>query len=39
LSLLDNQGYDCDLNFTDDADRYFKVVVPNKFDVGTSPAK
>ena len=33
--FLDDQGYDCDLYFTDDADRSFKVVVPKTFDVGS----
>ena len=35
FSFLDDQGYDCDLYFTDDADRSFKVVVPKTFDVGS----
>jgi hypothetical protein len=35
FSFLDDQGYDCDLYFTDAADRSFKVVVPKTFDVGT----
>ena len=35
FSFLDDQGYDCDLYFTDDADRTFKVVVPKTFDVGS----
>ena len=37
FSFLDDQGYDCDLYFTDAADRSFRVVVPKTFDVGTSP--
>ncbi|SOH95252.1 Heparinase II/III-like protein [Monaibacterium marinum] len=37
FSFLDDQGYDCDLYFTDADDRSFKVVVPKTFDVGTSP--
>jgi hypothetical protein len=37
FSFLDDQGYDCDLYFTDAEDRSFKVVVPKTFDVGTSP--
>ncbi len=32
-SFLDDQGYDCDLYFTDADDRTFKVVVPKTFDV------
>lgn len=35
FSFLDDQGYDCDLYFTDSEDRTFKVVVPKTFDVGT----
>jgi len=35
FSFLDDQGYDCDLYFTDSDDRSFKVVVPKTFDVGT----
>ncbi len=35
FSFLDDQGYDCDLYFTDADDRSFKVVVPKTFDVGT----
>ncbi|WP_439137863.1 DUF4962 domain-containing protein [Roseicyclus sp.] len=34
FSFLDDQGYDCDLYFTDASDRTFKVVVPKTFDVG-----
>jgi hypothetical protein len=34
FSFLDDQGYDCDLYFTDANDRSFKVVVPKTFDVG-----
>ncbi|MFK8081589.1 MAG: DUF4962 domain-containing protein [Granulosicoccus sp.] len=34
FSFLDDQGYDCDLYFTDSEDRSFKVVVPKTFDVG-----
>ncbi len=34
FSFLDDQGYDCDLYFTDSDDRSFKVVVPKTFDVG-----
>ena len=34
FSFLDDQGYDCDLYFTDAEDRSFKVVVPKTFDVG-----
>ena len=35
-SFLDDQGYDCDLYFTDADDRSFKVVVPKTFDVGNN---
>ncbi len=35
FSFLDDQGYDCDLYFTDSEDRTFKVVVPKTFDVGS----
>ena len=34
FSFLDDQGYDCDLYFTDADDRSFKVVVPKTFDIG-----
>ncbi|MDB2406990.1 DUF4962 domain-containing protein [Jannaschia sp.] len=34
FSFLDDQGYDCDLYFTDAEDRSFKIVVPKTFDVG-----
>ncbi len=34
FSFLDDQGYDCDLYFTDAQERSFKVVVPKTFDVG-----
>ena len=34
FSFLDDQGYDCDLYFTDADDQSFKVVVPKTFDVG-----
>jgi len=34
FSFLDDQGYDCDLYFTDSDDQTFKVVVPKTFDVG-----
>ncbi|WP_341367242.1 DUF4962 domain-containing protein [Yoonia sp. BS5-3] len=34
FSFLDDQGYDCDLYFTDANDQSFKVVVPKTFDVG-----
>ena len=33
FSFLDDQGYDCDLYFTDAEDRSFKVVVPKTFNV------
>lgn len=35
-SFLDDQGYDCDLYFTDADDQTFKIVVPKTFDVGTT---
>lgn len=34
FSFLDDQGYDCDLYFTDSDDRSFRIVVPKTFDVG-----
>ena len=34
FSFLDDQGYDCDLYFTDADERSFKVTVPKTFDVG-----
>ncbi|WP_328803220.1 DUF4962 domain-containing protein [Oceanomicrobium pacificus] len=34
FSFLDDQGYDCDLYFTDAEERSFKVVVPKTFDIG-----
>lgn len=34
FSFLDDQGYDCDLYFTDSEERSFKVTVPKTFDVG-----
>lgn len=34
FSFLDDQGYDCDLYFTDEDERSFKVTVPKTFDVG-----
>ncbi|QIE43330.1 DUF4962 domain-containing protein (plasmid) [Rhodobacteraceae bacterium SC52] len=37
FSFLDDQGYDCDLYFTDADERSFKVVIPKTFDVGTQP--
>jgi hypothetical protein len=36
VSFLDDQGYDCDLYFTDAQDRTFKVVVPKTSDFGTT---
>jgi len=33
FSFLDDQGYDCDLYFTDAQDRSFKIVVPKTFNV------
>ena len=38
FSFLDDQGYDCDLYFTDAQERSFKIVVPKTFDVGQSGA-
>ena len=34
FSFLDDQGYDCDLYFTDAEERAFTVTVPKTFDVG-----
>ena len=34
FSFLDDQGYDCDLYFSDAQERSFKVVVPKSFNVG-----
>ena len=34
FSFLDDQGYDCDLYFTDANEQTFKVTVPKTFDVG-----
>ncbi|MEL6677205.1 MAG: DUF4962 domain-containing protein [Pseudomonadota bacterium] len=34
FSFLDDQGYDCDLYFTDAEERSFKITVPKTFDVG-----
>ena len=34
FSFLDDQGYDCDLYFTDADDQTFRVIVPKTFDVG-----
>lgn len=34
FNFLDDQGYDCDLYFTDADERSFKVTVPKSFDVG-----
>jgi hypothetical protein len=34
FSFLDDQGYDCDLYFTDADEQTFKVTVPKSFDVG-----
>jgi len=34
FSFLDDQGYDCDLYFTDADERSFKITVPKTFDVG-----
>ncbi|AMY71012.1 DUF4962 domain-containing protein [Frigidibacter mobilis] len=36
FSFLDDQGYDCNLYFTDAQDRTFKVVIPKTFDVGSA---
>ena len=38
-SFLDDQGYDCDLYFTDADDRSFKIVIPKTFDVGPTPTQ
>lgn len=35
FSFIDDQGYDCDLYFTDAQDRSFRIVVPKTFDVGS----
>lgn len=37
FSFLDDQGYDCDLYFTDAEERSFKITVPKSFTVGDSP--
>ncbi|MEO1314948.1 MAG: heparinase II/III family protein, partial [Pseudomonadota bacterium] len=34
FNFLDDQGYDCDLYFTDADERSFKVTIPKTFDVG-----
>jgi len=34
FNFLDDQGYDCDLYFSDADERSFKVVVPKSFHVG-----
>ena len=34
FSFLDDQGYDCDIYFTDSEDRSFKITVPKSFDTG-----
>jgi len=34
FSFLDDQGYDCDLYFSDADERSFKVVIPKSFNVG-----
>ncbi|MEM7256195.1 MAG: DUF4962 domain-containing protein [Pseudomonadota bacterium] len=34
FNFLDDQGYDCDLYFTDADERSFKVVIPKSFHVG-----
>ncbi|WP_062762917.1 DUF4962 domain-containing protein [Falsirhodobacter sp. alg1] len=39
FSFLDDQGYDCDLYFTDANDNSFRVIVPKTFDVGTPGIK
>jgi hypothetical protein len=36
FSFLDDQGYDCDLYFTDADSNSFRIVVPKTFDVGTT---
>lgn len=35
FSFLDDQGYDCDIYFTDSDDRSFKITVPKSFNKGT----
>ena len=37
FSFLDDQGYDCDLYFSEADERRFKIVVPKTFDVGPVP--
>ena len=34
FTFLDDQGYDCDLYFSDAEDRSFKVVIPKTFNIG-----
>jgi hypothetical protein len=34
FSFLDDQGYDCDIYFTDEEDRSFKITVPKSLDAG-----
>ena len=34
FSFLDDQGYDCDLYFTDAEEQTFKITVPKTFNVG-----
>jgi hypothetical protein len=34
FSFLEDQGYDCDLYFTDAEDHSFKISVPKTFDLG-----
>lgn len=34
FSFLDDQGYDCDLYFTDAEDRSFKITIPKSFNLG-----
>lgn len=36
FSFLDDQGYDCDLYFTDADSNSFRIVVPKTFDVGNA---
>ena len=38
-TFLDDQGYDCDLYFTDAEDRTFKIVVAKTFNLGSNPAR
>ncbi|QUS37238.1 DUF4962 domain-containing protein [Falsirhodobacter algicola] len=39
FSFLDDQGYDCELYFTDSEENDFRIVVPKTFDPGTPSKK